>query len=1099
LPTTAGTVDAQDNYEVWKFSLQASNQNLRVTRLAFTNIGSTSASDIVNFKLYDGGVQIGSAVASADANKRIEFDLSSTPLDITSGVTKQLTLKADIKAGSARTFQFSIQKPSDIYVWDRQYNVALFPFPSGGTVGVWTVVQAGGATTINPGTLSVSRTSTSRSGNAAINGTNQELATFEFKAAGEDVKVNTLNVRAQVGAVGSGKTIKNVKLLATEAQVGTIQTTVTSTAVAAINAGTSGAVVTDANDVSFTLGNSLVVKAGTSTFVKVVADLTGTGVAADAVQVALVAQSGNAQGTASLTGIAAPAATTTGNSLILASGSLTGAKSAAVADMTVVKGANNQLVGQVVLTAGSAEGLDLNSLTITDADGTNGLGAALSNVKLMTTINGVSTQLGSTQVNPSSTTAATLTFSISPAVSIAASGSVTLDFRADILSGATLTGNNDSIKVTAATGVGKSTTTTISLASSATLQVYTVVAGGTVSVSVDSSTPQDQIVVMNTTQNTLGAFRVSANNAEDLIVNQLIFVDNSTDANSVSNVTNLKLYADGVPVGNTVATLSKIRNNTLSANVGGSTTAPTVTDGTTFTSTDVGYYIVMTSGTNAGKIGRVVSVAANVATLAAVGGVWTTGTDNGASYKEVSGAVFSNISKPVSMNGFKVFTLKADVPTNSNAYVALKSRFVLGTLVASPTGAGTDTFIATGASSGAYATLSSLNTTYALNNSLAHRTSLRATLNSASPSGTGKVRQSNDIPFKFDLAANAANRALFRGGLQDSVESLTPSSGTLAGAWTVTGTTPTRALETTVKVEGSNSLKFTEDGSAALSDGVKNTLTTATDLSGYTGVGFWMRSDTTSAAADIAFSVYETADVFGTPVAGNTCTTGVLTANKWKYVTCVFAGADANIRNAVDRYGFHIAANAATYNAANIYIDDIRFSKDMMRVNVAGSSLLADTATPILMTLKNANTGATVATGYFVTSTTSTTNGIATFIPVANTTSGTVTGDFEIAGGSTTTVNLVVDSSALFTAAGSLSMNMNLGSSSSTVSASGDISWYDEFVNVTTGLPQVGIYGTSAANTTLVTPFIGTGVGTIPWISAGSDANPLQGGSLSYN
>lgn len=1085
LPTATGTVDAQDNYEVWKFSLQATNQNLRVSYLAFTNVGSTSATDIMNFKLYDGGTQLGTAVASMDANKRIAFDLSATPLDITSGVTKQLSLRADIKAGATRTYQFSLQKPSDIVVMDRQYNVSIFPFPTGGTVGVWTVIQAGGATTVNAGTLSISRTPTSRSGNIALNGTSMELGTFEFKAAGEDVKVSTLNVRGIVGAAGSGKTLKNVKIVINSAatgttgdvQVGTTQTTLTSSAVQGSTSATA-----DTNDLAFTLGNSLVVKAGTSTYVKVVADLTGTAVAADVVTVSLVAQTGNAQGQLSLSSVSAPASTTAGNGLTVAAGTLTAALNSGVASMTVVKGSTNQLVGSLILTAGSAEGIDLNSITITDSTGTAGesLGTALNNVKLMSG----TTQLGTTQVNPGTTAGSTLTFSISPALTIPSSGSVQIDVRADILSGASITGSDGVVRMSAASGVGKSTTTTVSLSSAANAQTFTTANGGTVTISVDSSTPQDQIVVMNTTQNTLGSWRLSANNAEDLRVEQLILVDNSTDATGVSNVSNLKLYADGAQVGNTVAGLSLIASGTsAAAGVASATTFDLNTTATSF----VGYYVVATDSTktNGGKVGRITSAVGNVVTFTPVGAAWTTDAQ-AQTFKVVSGAVFSGIAKTVTSNGFKIFTVKADVPSNSNAQVAKKNRFILGTLNTAATGAGTDTVIVTGASSGQYATLSvgTTPTTYQLNNSIAQRTNLRATLNSASPSGTGKTRQANDIPLKFDLAASSANRALFRGGLQDAAESNTPSSGTLAGTWTASGATLNAVSAT--KVEGAAAISTTFTNTQ--NDRVANVLTTAVNLTGYTGVSFWIRSNGAEAAGDFRFGVAEAVAGLTNAgqVTGNNCAVPALSANEWKYVTCTFAGADAAVRDTVTHYG--IWEDVAT-GTPTILLDDIRFFKDKMSVNVSGSNLLAITATPILMTLKNANTGATVATSYFVTSTT-TTNGTATFIPVANTTSGTTTGDFEVPANSTVTVNLVVDSTALFTAAGSLAMNMSLGSSSSTVSSGSDFFWYDDFVNVTTGLPQVGLYGTSAT---------GGAVGTIPWVSAGSDANPLQGNSLTYN
>ena len=41
-PAGAVSADAQDNYEAWRFSLQATNQDIEVSHLAMTNTGTTT-------------------------------------------------------------------------------------------------------------------------------------------------------------------------------------------------------------------------------------------------------------------------------------------------------------------------------------------------------------------------------------------------------------------------------------------------------------------------------------------------------------------------------------------------------------------------------------------------------------------------------------------------------------------------------------------------------------------------------------------------------------------------------------------------------------------------------------------------------------------------------------------------------------------------------------------------------------------------------------------------------------------------------------------------------------------------------------------------
>lgn len=1068
-PAGAVAADAQDNYEAWRFSLQATNQDIEVTKLTMTNTGTTTKADLANFKLFDGGAQVGDTVASMDDNKKVDFDLSKAPLKITAGQTKQMVLKLDIKSGAGRTFQFSFQKSSDVTAKDKNYAVWLFPF-SGGTAGVWTVVRshtAATATTINAGTLVVSRTADSPTGNIALNGTNVALGKFEFKAAGEDVRVSSLTIRATVNGAGGNvatNTLRNVKLFVSDdskalgSQVGTTTATMqrlTAGTVATTAAG-------DASDVTLNLGNSLTVAAGKMKYVTFVADLTGAA-ANIPVIVGFAAGNGNAQGTLSLTTANVPGAATASNSLTVAQGSLTGSLNSSVANMTVVNGAKNQLVGSFLLTAGGAEGVDLTSVTLTDTTGTaaEALGQALSNVKLF---NGT-TQLGTTYANPGTTAASTLAFSVSPALSIAAGGSAQIDIKADILSNAS--GNignaNGAIRVTTATtGTGKSTASAVSLAANTDLQTFSVATGGTLTIALDSSTPQDQQVVMASTGNTLGTWQFRASNAEDLNLSQLIFIENSLDANGPRNARNLELFVDGNKVGNTVPSLSLLASG--NSNAAGVTNNGANLDLGVDATNFIGHYVVLTAGPNAGRSARITAVAAgagNVAgaltTLTAIGTAMANDA-NARAFKVVSGAVFTGMNVKITSNNFKNVVLKGAVSDSTNASVGVRARFLLGTnATAQVSGSSTDPVIAQGDSSGAYVTLANQNADYQANSSYAYRTKLTATANSATPSGTGKTRRANDTilisDFKTDTAYETRLRAAGQYYNMDADQDNWTVGGTGGGAFAAD------AAAAGILGTAATAVRTTE---GAASDATGFTVRTVTaGLNSYNYVSFWVRSSAAKAAAEMYVFTNNAASLDTITSQHNL---GALAANAWTYVRLDLRTPSAGAVNATDT-NFGYAMATAFDNNATIDLDEVKFYQDFVRLDLQLASG-ANAANALTVTMRKAN-GATAATGYIHNNGAAATSYTVDFVPTPT------EGALVISTSNATEVlSFVTDTSQLLGAASSLNTSISLGSSASTNAAPGGIVWFDG-----------------------ITPAAGAS-NSVYWIN--NQPNPLQGGALGY-
>jgi len=345
--------------EILRFNMAASNQDLSVSYIKFTNVGTIANTDLANLNLMDGATQLGTTLTSLAADNTAVFDLSAAPLTISSGATKSLTVTADVVGGTNRNFKLTIQRQSDIVVKDTNYGINVKPFTNA-TTETFSVIQPAAATNVNVGTLAITIDSASPSGNVALNSTNIELARFKFVASGEAVKVLTLPIQL---TLTTATNLKNVRLVLDGTQVGST--------LASLATGTPTTFPTSGD-----FGNSFVIPAGTTGKVLSikadVASASGAGdplADTDTIVAQLNAGSTNAQGQISYTSISTSAAN--GRLLTVATGALTAAKNLAVADgnSTIpngVKGATVK-IGSFVLTAGAGEGVSVSQIQVTDS------------------------------------------------------------------------------------------------------------------------------------------------------------------------------------------------------------------------------------------------------------------------------------------------------------------------------------------------------------------------------------------------------------------------------------------------------------------------------------------------------------------------------------------------------------------------------------------------------------------------------------------------------------------------------------------------------------------------------------------------------------
>lgn len=544
------TVDpGQTAYEIWKFQVADTAQNIEIRKLNITLVGSINVGDLKNFTLWSGATQIGSTVAEMNASKVVSFDLTSAPYVISTGVTKQLVLKSDIVAGTNRNFYASFQNGSDIVTYDKGYNVYL----KSNATDSFTIVKATGATTINVGTLTQTLAVDAPTGNIADAATTVTLAKFNWKANGEDIKVSSLSV----SSTGSDITdaLVNVKLLVNGSQVGTTDATLTADGSASTDWGS--------------FGNNFIIKAGTTAVVTIVADLTSGTVAASATFV-VGTELGvdNAQGTVSLTAIDTLAQNS--NTLTVKAGTVTVAKNTAFGNKsdtnpTGTLNASGAKLASFVITAGAGESVDLTQIAIKDDGATECIGDYVQNLTLK---NAAGTQLAPSYANPTSgdcTTANSYTFNLNPSVTLAAGAQYVVDIYGDLK--ASLATATSLFELDVVTANGHDTGTAASnAAANLSLQNVYISGSGAFLIATDADTPVANNYLMGATDQTIAKYKITASSTEAVNVTQLV-VSGKFSTGATGTWQNIKLYDNdsGAQIGTAVASFSDTAGGLVAA------------------------------------------------------------------------------------------------------------------------------------------------------------------------------------------------------------------------------------------------------------------------------------------------------------------------------------------------------------------------------------------------------------------------------------------------------------------------------------------------------------------------------------------------------
>ncbi|MEK7148330.1 MAG: peptidoglycan-binding domain-containing protein [Patescibacteria group bacterium] len=523
----------------WSGTVGVSTRAVSLKGAAFKFIGSATSDAATNLKLYVNGSPVGSTATVDPVTNRLSFDFGSSPVTLNTG-SQTLELRGDVVKGSNRTIQFNLENASDLIVMDSQLGVNIavtapttsgFAAQNGTTVSVST---GSVVTTIDPSFTSLT--------NVTGGATGAVIGKFKLQAYGEDVKVSTLGVTVTgAGATPAYSGVNNVSLFYNGSQIGSSQNSATSTVL------------------SFTLGSSLIISAGTTGTLEVRADIQSplnVNYTAGTVTVALNIGSANGQGQSSSATMNVPTATVTANSLTIATGALSIAMAPGYSGAQTVNPntANVKLGSFVLQNTSTSEGVRITNLAV-------GLTATTTNLNNFRTTE--TSGSGAIGIAPQATNNFSVNFTLAPGQT------KTIDIMGDL--GAATSGVI--ITTLLPTAVGASSNVTVTPGSATTGQTLTIQTGS-VAVPTLNAAPASlaaQFVVGGTQNLGISQYNFVATNGVATISELKFAVGGTASTSTTTPFTTITVGGQSAPVVSGVAYITglniSVPNSPAGANV----------------------------------------------------------------------------------------------------------------------------------------------------------------------------------------------------------------------------------------------------------------------------------------------------------------------------------------------------------------------------------------------------------------------------------------------------------------------------------------------------------------------------------------------------
>lgn len=516
--STGSTVDAGTNgFLSHSATVNVTNSAVLLKSIKYTVVGSVNVADIRNATLKIGGTTVAMA-STVGVDGKIIF-IPTTDVRIPTG-NNTFEVYADIVGSPYRTMAWNVLRPYDAVFADTQYMTNVTPSTSGTATTV----------TINQGRVTISKASDTPTANIPLGASNVTLAKFTFYAGGEPVKLRFLPVTiVRSGSVSTAVNadIRNVSVID---DVGnSVGTTISSPSGNWSSSSYSADFGTSSSYINY------IIPANTTRVLSVKVDVQSAATATSLRASLATPGSANLEGQISFQ--TSTGGTASGNTLQIATSPLTTAINPSFASPTYVAGANGVRVASFILTASSAEGEKVSTLTF-DKD----LTADWYSQNLRVMVGG--TQFGTTQAIVSATAAETaMTFSGSNPIIVPAGGSVVVDLFADILTSTTQATHATVFDLTSGSAVGQTSNSSITWPSAVVGQSIIVSSGSTLTLANDSDNVAARNLVMGSADNVLYKLKLSADNTEDVRVTDITFRDTITgNSAGIASFNNLRLY-----------------------------------------------------------------------------------------------------------------------------------------------------------------------------------------------------------------------------------------------------------------------------------------------------------------------------------------------------------------------------------------------------------------------------------------------------------------------------------------------------------------------------------------------------------------------------
>jgi hypothetical protein len=463
---------------------------------------------------------------------------------IAEGFNKEIEVRGDIAGGSGRTIIFDIDESTDIYVTGETYGFGVGVTPNatanvstGSEFTTGTPFFSGSQFTINAGSVtSWAKSNAVPAQNVAVNVPNQPLGAFEADIKGEAISVQTMVFRITVTGGPVGTDIDTVTLVDENGAViagpvdatgaGT-QATVTFSDTVTIPTGKHTYTLKGKLDPSF--GNDDTVQASSSPTGGDWSNVRGE-------------DTGDTIASANLPGEA------TGNLMTVKAAAVSARVSTSPTGQNVVGGVSGFVMANIQLDASqSGENVRFSSMQLRY---TQNAGAGLpTNCRLFDG----TTQLTDSAVNPTATNP--YTFSLNTNIVVSKGTIKTITVKCDI-SGSVAAGSGFSWGVNSAdtiSGTGVDSGTPVDASDNTNVgPIMAVTGAGTLSVTLDPSSPSYALGAGGTANVTLGVLKFSAINEDIRLDRVALQLSNSTASSSASDLLSVGIYDGSTQVGTVV-------------------------------------------------------------------------------------------------------------------------------------------------------------------------------------------------------------------------------------------------------------------------------------------------------------------------------------------------------------------------------------------------------------------------------------------------------------------------------------------------------------------------------------------------------------------